>query len=355
VIDSLRRWLEAERLDAAYLTDPLDIAYLTGFRTNPHERLLALAVRPDAATLIVPGLEAESAGRVVGAEVQVRGWRDGEDPYQLVEDALEGAREVAVAKAHLSYAAGERLLGLDLRLSDAGPQMRRMRVLKSPDEVTLLAHAAEVTDEVTARILDDLSAGQAEIEVATRLAFLISESGCTPSFESIVQTGPNTAMPHLRPSGRRIQAGDLVLLDFGAAWQGYRGDTTRTWVAGEPDARQVEVHAAVLAAHDRALEAVRPGATAGEVDEAARAVIREAGLGEYFIHRVGHGLGLDAHEDPSLDPGSTTVLEPGMAVTIEPGVYIPGWGGVRIEDDVVVEESGHRLLTHAPRDLATIA
>jgi len=144
-----------------------------------------------------------------------------------------------------------------------------------------------------------------------------------------------------------------VLLDFGAAWQGYRADTTRMAVVGEPDARQLEAHSVVLAAHDAALAAVRAGVAAGDVDEAARAVIREGGMGDRLIHRVGHGLGLEAHEDPSLDPGSGVLLEEGMVVTVEPGVYVPGWGGVRIEDDVVVEAGGGRLLTAASRELRT--
>jgi Xaa-Pro aminopeptidase/Xaa-Pro dipeptidase len=151
-----------------------------------------------------------------------------------------------------------------------------------------------------------------------------------------------------------LARGDLVLLDFGAAWDGYRADTTRMAVVGEPDARQREIHAVVLEAHDAAIAAVRPGERAAVVDEAARAVIRAAGLGDTFIHRVGHGLGLEAHEAPSLEPGSDAVLEAGMVVTIEPGVYLPGWGGMRIEDDVVVEPGGARLLTSADRRLRSV-
>jgi Xaa-Pro dipeptidase len=173
------------------------------------------------------------------------------------------------------------------------------------------------------------------------------------SFESIVQSGPHSAEPHLRPTDRRLAAGDLVLLDFGAAVGGYKADTTRTVALGEPDSRQREVYRAVLDGHDAAVEAVRAGVTAGDVDRAAREVIERAGFGRYFIHRVGHGLGLDAHEAPSLDPGSPLVLEEGMVATVEPGVYIPGWGGVRIEDDVVVEADGARLLTTARRSLST--
>jgi Xaa-Pro aminopeptidase len=146
-----------------------------------------------------------------------------------------------------------------------------------------------------------------------------------------------------------------VLLDFGAAFEGYRADTTRMAVVGEPSARHKEIHSLVLAAHDAAIAAVRAGTTTGAVDSAARQVIEAAGMGEHFFHRVGHGLGIEAHEDPSLDPGSATVLEAGMVFTIEPGVYIPGWGGVRIEDDVVVERAGCRVLTKADRSLRVIS
>jgi Xaa-Pro aminopeptidase len=148
-----------------------------------------------------------------------------------------------------------------------------------------------------------------------------------------------------------LKAGDLVLLDFGAAFEGYLADTTRMAVVGDPTPRQIEIHGLVLEAHDAAIKAVRAGVTTGDVDSAAREVIAAAGFGEYFFHRIGHGLGREAHEDPSLDPGSATVLEPGMVFTIEPGIYIHGWGGVRIEDDVVVEAGGCRLLTKADRNL----
>jgi Xaa-Pro aminopeptidase/Xaa-Pro dipeptidase len=217
-----------------------------------------------------------------------------------------------------------------------------------------MAQAAQATDRVTGLLADAMRAGQSELEVAMVVAQLVGAEGCLLSFPSLVQSGPNSALPHLMPSGRRLQAGDLVLLDFGAATEGYKGDTTRMAVVGEPDARQLELHALVLAAHDAAIAAVRPGATTGEIDAAARAVIAAAGLGDRFIHRVGHGLGLQVHEDPSLDPGSATPLEEGMVFTVEPGIYFPGWGGIRIEDDLVVEAGGARLLTAAKRDYAIV-
>jgi Xaa-Pro dipeptidase len=352
----LRRWMEAEGVEAAYLTNPVSIASLTGFRTHPFERLMALAVGPDAADLIVPSLELESA-RAAATGVEVRAWHDGQDPYALVARALGAApARLALEKDHLSVAGYERL-GAAVHpelVVDATPELRAIRLRKGPDEIERLTEAARLTDLVTERVMDRLVIGQSELEVSLLIAQAIAEAGAGPSFESLVQFGPDSAQPHLHPSGRRLREGELVLLDFGAAWQGYCADTTRMAVAGSPDGRQAEVHRVVLEAHDQALDAARPGVTAGQVDEAARAVIRKAGYGELFIHRVGHGLGLEAHEPPSLDPGSDLLLEPGMVITIEPGIYIPGWGGVRVEDDAVIEESGARLLTQAARDLRVI-
>ena len=229
-----------------------------------------------------------------------------------------------------------------------------MRAVKQAAELELLQRAAELTDRVTIAIHGELRAGLTEREVATRLNALINETGSGLAFGSLVQAGPNSALPHLPPGERALAAGDLVLLDFGARHRGYNADTTRMAVVGEPDAQQRRVHQAVLDAHDRAIDAIHPGATCGEVDTAARQSLEKAGFGERFIHRTGHGLGLDAHEGPNLDPGSPVRLEAGNVVTVEPGVYIPGWGGVRIEDDVVVEARGARVLTRADRDLKVI-
>lgn len=352
-LERFRAWVEAAGANAAYLTNPVSIAYLTGFAANPHERLLALVLGPADAVLVVPSLEEESAAAAARGVV-VRAWRDGQDPWALVGGALPGpVARLAVEKGHLTLAGWERLRSLagQPEIVDAGTEVRRLRARKSAAEIELLDRAARLTDEVMARTVRELAPGRRELEVAAAIDFAIAAAGGRPSFETIVQSGPNSAQPHLGPGARRLEPGDLVLMDFGAACEGYRADITRTLVVGEPDVRQREVYEVVLAAHDAAVAAVRHGRAVGEVDEAARAVIREAGLGDRFVHRVGHGLGLEAHEDPSLDPGGTTVLEPGMVITIEPGVYLPGWGGVRIEDDVVVEESGGRVITGAERSL----
>jgi Xaa-Pro dipeptidase len=283
----------------------------------------------------------------------VRAWRDGEDPYALVREALGTQARLGVEKEHLTVQAAEALGAMvgARELVDVASEIRRLRRTKSPIELEKLARACAITDAVAGDVLGDLHAGQSELELAVRMGAAIGALDAALSFETSVQSGANSAMPHHHPSGRKLEAGDLVLFDFGASFQGYCADLTRMAVVGRPTARQSEIYALVLRAHDAAIESVRPGVRTGQVDAAARKVIEAAGFGAHFFHRVGHGLGLEVHEDPSLDPGSDTVLEPGMVFTIEPGVYLPGWGGIRIEDDVVVESGGCRLLSKADRGL----
>jgi Xaa-Pro dipeptidase len=342
-------------VDSVYITHPVSIAYLTGFHAEPFERVMALAVRPGDATLIVPALEYQKAVTHV-AEAKTVGWRDGEDPYELVTDALGARAEVGVEKEHLSLHAAEVITSRTgaSELVDVGAEIRRLRLIKRDDEVGKLLRAAAITDAAGEEVFSRMRAGQTEIEVALMIGSVISELGGTLSFSSLVQSGPNSALPHAQPSSRKLAPGDFVLLDFGAAFESYKADTTRMAVVGAPSSKDREIYDLVLAAHDAAIEAVRPGVTTGDVDAAARRVIDAGGYGERFIHRVGHGLGLEAHEDPSLDPGSQTVLEQGMVFTIEPGIYIPGFGGVRIEDDLIVEAGGCRLLTKADRSLRVV-
>ena len=347
--------MAGRHLAAIYLTNPVSIAYLTGFFANPHERLMALVLNADHATLIVPALENEKATRNA-RHADVVAWRDGEDPYALVDRALGSSSEIGVEKEHISLFAAEVITSRTgaSELVDVGREVRRMRLLKRADEVEKIQRAAAITDAAGDEVFAHIRAGMSEIDVALMLGSNIGGRGATLAFPSLVQSGPNSAMPHLEPTSRKLGQGDFVLLDFGAAFEGYNADTTRMAVIGEPSAKQREIHDVVLRGHDAAIAAVRAGVTAGEVDAAARRVIEAAGYGDRFFHRVGHGLGLEAHEDPSVDPGSNTVLEPGMVFTIEPGVYIPGFGGVRIEDDVAVEEGGCRVLTQSDRALRVI-
>lgn len=347
--------MAGRHLSAAYVTNPVSIAYLTGFSANPHERLMALVVSERDATLIVPALEYEKAMKNAH-DVSVQGWRDGEDAYALVADALGSVSEIAAEKEHITLFAAERITTITgaSELVDVGREVRRMRLVKRADEVEKIQRAAAITDEAGESVLSRLRAGMSELDVALMMGSAIGERGGTLAFGTLVQSGPNSAMPHATPSGRKIEKGDFVLLDFGAALEGYLADSTRMAVIGEPSAKQREIFDTVLRAHDAAIEAVRSGVTTGDVDQAARRVIEDAGYGPQFFHRIGHGLGMEGHEDPSLDPGSTTELESGMVFTIEPGIYVEGLGGVRIEDDVVVEDSGCRVLTQADRSLRIV-
>ena len=342
-------------MGTAYITHPVSIVYLTGFHADPFERLMALAVRPDGATLIVPALEQQRA-TAEAPHAEVVGWRDGEDPYALVQRALARSVEIGVEKEHLSLHTAEVITSRTgaSELVDIGPEIRRMRLIKRQDEIEKLVRAAAITDAAGEEVMARMRAGQSEVEISLMIGATIGELGGALSFGTLVQSGPNSAHPHLQPSSRKLAPGDFVLLDFGAAYEGYKADTARMAIIGEPSPRHLEIHQLVLDAHDAAIAAVRPGATTGDVDAAARRVIDAAGYGERFFHRVGHGLGLEGHEAPSLDPGSQTVLEPGMVFTIEPGIYIAGWGGVRIEDDIVVEEGGCRVLTKADRSVRVI-
>jgi len=351
----LRTWMADQEVDATYVTRPVSIAYLAGFHAETQERLMALTVRQEGATLIVPAIERDHAVQVAG-DFGVVAWRDGEDPYTLVREALAGADVIAVEKDHLTVRSAEALQAMTgvRALADVSGEVRALRRTKSPAELEKLRRAADITDKAHEDVIGRIRVGQTELEVAAMIAAAISARGGTLAFDSLVQFGAHSAFPHHHPSNRVLRTGDLILLDFGAAYEGYHADTTRVAVAGAPSDAQSSMHELVLAAHDVAIEAVRGGVTAGSVDEAARSVFRAAEQAQHFIHRTGHGLGLEVHEDPSLDPGSAFLLEPGMVATIEPGLYVDGFGGVRIEDDVVVEARGCRLLTHSDRSLHVI-
>jgi Xaa-Pro aminopeptidase len=230
-----------------------------------------------------------------------------------------------------------------------------LRVRKEPDEVELLRAAAHALDRALARVPTEVRfAGRTEMDVARDLQRMTVEEGHDVAAFAIVAAGPNGASPHHEPGDRVIQAGDLVVCDFGGRWQGYCSDVTRTFSVGEPSDEQVEIHAAVYAANAAAREAVRPGTTCEEIDRAARRVIDDAGFGEFFIHRTGHGIGLEVHEHPYMVEGNGTPLEPGMTFSIEPGIYLSDQFGVRIEDIVACRPEGVDELNQADRSLVIV-
>jgi D-alanyl-D-alanine dipeptidase len=335
-----------------------DLAYLVGHEPPPLERLtllvLATAREP---TLVVPALEAPAAESAPGIEgIELMAWRDGaEDPYALAAALLEPGR----------YALGDQtwavhLLGLEraaptCAFVPAGETLPLLRAVKDSDEIVKLRAAAAGADASFERVVGLPFAGRRELDVAADLDRLLREHGHQRVDFTIVGSGPNGASPHHGASERRIVAGDAVVLDFGGVADGYCSDITRTVFVGEPARDQLAVYEVVRAAQQAAFEAVRPGAAAQDVDRAARSVIAEAGYGERFVHRTGHGIGIEVHEPPYIVEGNETPLAAGMAFSDEPGIYLPGRFGVRIEDQIVVTGDGAERLNEASREPTVVA
>ncbi len=352
------RRAEEEGVAGVLLTPSPDLLYLTGYDPPPLERLTMLAVLPGRDTvLLVPELERPRAlDSPLGRKLQVLSWVDGEDPYEAAARLLP--RDGTLGATDRMWAA--HLLGLQAALPGASfvpasPVVSGLRAVKDRDELDLLGRAARAADETFRRITQARLEGRSEEEVARSLAELLVETGHDRSDFTIVASGPNGASPHHEPGGRMIRHGDAVVMDFGGQLAGYFSDTTRTVCVGDPPRGFADVYEVVREAQEEAFRAVRPGVPAQEVDGAARRAIEGAGYGERFVHRTGHGIGLEVHEPPYIVQGNTEPLRPGMCFSIEPGIYLEGQFGVRIEDIVAVTEEGAVRLSHSSRDLLTVA
>ncbi len=358
----LRGLLRDREVDAMLVTDLLNIRYLTGF-TGSNAALLVHAA--DA-----PGDEANTVfctdGRYqVQAEAQV----------PELEHVIDRASAVALATRIESALAGHRAVGFETRpvpvagrgvVPDAAASVdlvrtpglvERLRMSKDETEIEALRMACAAADRALADVIEHggLRPGRTELEVARDLETRMRDNGASgPSFDTIVAAGAHSAVPHHRPTQAALAAGDLVKMDFGALVDGYHSDMTRTVVLGRPAEWQRELYELVRSAQAAGCEAVRTGADVRDVDGHARTVISDAGYGEQFLHGLGHGVGLEVHEAPALSPRGDGTIEDGMAVTVEPGVYLPGRGGVRIEDTLVVRPAAPELLTLTTKDLVAV-
>jgi len=267
-----------------------------------------------------------------------------------------GVSRVGFEAAGVTFQTYEKLIGaVAFELTPVGEEVERLRWAKDPDEIALIDRAQALTDEAFDRILPKLVEGIEEREMALELEWAMRQAGADRSaFDPVVAFAENTAEPHHQPSGRRLRRGDVVKMDFGAMCAGYRADMTRTVAFGDPPDELRRIHDVVVRAQQRGREAVRAGTTAGEVDRRARDLVEQSGYGESFTHSLGHGVGLEIHEGPALRAHSEDSLPAGAVVTIEPGVYVPGLGGVRIEDMVEVTEEGCRVLSRTPRELVIL-
>src|SRR6478672_6343763 len=350
--------------DVILISPGPDLEYFIGHSVASHERLTCLVVPASGEpSLLVPALERLGwAGTPVESmAVAISTWTDGDDPYRALADLLPADARVLAVDYHMPavHALNAQAIVPGSELTLAGETIAELRMRKGVDEVAALAAAGAAIDRVQRRIGEWLRAGRTENDVAADIAAaIVAEGHARPDFV-IVGSGPNGASPHHEASDRVIEPGDVVVIDIGGPMpSGYFSDCTRTYLAGEADGgvpdRVREVHDLVRRAQAAGVAAVRPGVTAESIDAASRSVIEQAGFGEFFITRTGHGIGLEVHEHPYLVAGNTITLEEGMAFSVEPGVYLPGEFGVRIEDIVVVGESGPVLMNNAPTELIVV-
>jgi Xaa-Pro aminopeptidase len=349
---------EAAGLAGILVSPSPDLAYLMAYAPLPLERLtlLVLSTGTDP-TLVVPTLERPLAERAAGAPgLTLRDWRDGrDDPYAVVAGMLGSGRYAVTDRTWASHLLALERAGPERSFVAAGEALPLLRAVKDPDEIERLRVVAHAADAAFADVISMPFAGRAEAEVAAELDRLLREHGHERVDFTIVGSGPNAASGHHEPGERRIEPGDAVVMDFGGMRDDYCSDITRTVFVGEPTDEAREVYAIVREAQQAAFEAVRPGVAAEDVDRAARAVITDAGYGERFVHRTGHGIGLEVHEPPYIVEGNATPLETGMTFSDEPGIYLEGRFGVRIEDQVVVTPEGAERLNDATRELTIVA
>lgn len=354
-IQAARTLLKEKGLDAAFIASPANIRYLSGFAGT--DSYLYLSGRKQVIlTDSRYTLQAEEEGK--GSEVRTikgergygvllkelleedkatrLGFEDGVMTWQTVkklQEAQEGGKE-------------------EERWVPLGEDLSLLRAVKEEEEIEKLSRAEQIGDEAFSYILTEIKPGITELEIAAKLEYYMKSHGAQEkSFDTIAASGLHSAMPHAVPSKKALEKGDFLTLDFGCRYQGYCSDMTRTIVIGKASQKQKEIYKIVLEAQEAALSGLRAGMTGAEGDRLARKVIEEAGYAEYFGHGLGHSVGLEIHEKPALSPKDQTILKPGIIETIEPGIYIPGFGGVRIEDMTIITENGIRNLTSSPKEL----
>ena len=345
-------------LDGLLITPGPELVWLTGYQpTAITERLTMLVLTPGREpTLLVPRLERPDAEGAVGApSLSIVDWADGEDPFVRAGALLRESATMGISDSAWAM----HLLGLQgavpgSRYRSLTQSLPMLRAVKDANELARLAAAGAAADATYGQILGVRFAGRKETDVAADLARLLREFGHEQVDFTVVGSGPNGANPHHEAGDRTIEVGDAVVLDFGGLMHGYGSDTSRTVCVGEPSAEVREVHEIVRLAQQAGVEAVRPGVACQEIDRAARSVITDAGYGEQFIHRTGHGIGTTTHEPPYMIEGEEQPLVPGMCFSVEPGIYLAGRFGVRIEDIVTVTETGGRRLNNTERDLRIV-
>ncbi len=341
----IRSWLEEAAVDAIMVSSPANVRYLSGFTGEGHLILTAEAgaICSDSRFQI----EAEQADGLAIA-ISPNGHLEAAAEFLNSEAAGKLAFEEHVL-TYSQFRKLEKAFGTD-GLEPVSGVVEEQRIIKDAGEVSAIRKAAQTVDTALTELLAEVQPGPTEKELAIELDHRILLNGAdTIAFPTIAASGPSAACPHAQPTDRRLAEGDMLKIDVGCCLEGYCSDMTRTIFLGEPDERFSKIYSVVLAAQQAALEQVGPGVTCAQLDKIARDVVQAAGFGEYFIHGLGHGVGLEVHEAPRVSARSDEVLAAGMVITVEPGIYIEGWGGVRIEDLVVVTEDGCEILSKTPK------
>ncbi|WP_107995123.1 M24 family metallopeptidase [Trichococcus paludicola] len=356
-LNSVINLMKKQDIDIVFLNDPKNVFYVSSYRSDPHERILAAILFKDAKPLLfVPALE-ENDARNTAADFDVVSYTDTQDPWTVLATSIKERHsplsDWSIEKDFLTV---ERMEALRTHFPTAtfghniSETLQKMRLIKTEQELTFMKEAGQWADEALKIGANTLREGITELEVVAEIEYQLKKGGVAEmSFTTMVLFGENAASPHGVPGDTKLKLNQFVLFDLGTMHEGYASDVTRTLFFGDrPSVRQQELYDLVLAAHDAAMAAVRPGITAGELDAAARKIIADAGYGRYFNHRLGHGLGQGVHEYPSIMEGNELALTEGMCFSIEPGIYIEGDIGVRVEDCGFVSADGFESFTHTP-------
>jgi Xaa-Pro dipeptidase len=360
-LQQLINWMQEKEMDVCFVSSKENVFYFSGFRSEPHERLLGLLVfQQSEPILICPAMEQNDV-KNAGWEYEIIGYQDTENPWDIIQQKIHQRLPKqptwGIEKVHLNVERYEEIMKRfpNVQFVSAEEKLRELRMIKDDQELAAIRKAAALADFAIETGVNAIYEGATELEIIATIEYELKKKGVTEmSFSTMVLTGANAASPHGTPGLTKIKKGDLVLFDLGVVYDGYCSDITRTVAFGDISEEQKAIYETVRKAEETAVVATKPGVTASHLDQIARQIIHEAGYGDFFPHRLGHGLGISVHEYPSITSTNELTIQKGMVFTIEPGIYVPNVAGVRIEDDVYVTEAGVEVLTKYPKELKII-
>ncbi|WP_164668366.1 M24 family metallopeptidase [Virgibacillus doumboii] len=360
-LEALLEKIKMNDQDSIFVTSTANFYYLSNYYTDPHERLIAVYVsKYHDPLLIVPSMEKEDA-KAAGWSFEIIGYQDHESPWELFSEYLirndAVPKSISIEHDHLTLERYNQLKTIlpDAAISNAKEVLANLRVIKSKKEYTLLKQAAALADFGVETGVKAIKEGATELGIIAKIEYELKKQGIQQmSFSTMTLSGNQTASPHGTPSMKKVEKGDLVLFDLGVVFEGYCSDITRTVAYHSIGQEQETIYNTVFEAQKNSIAASKIGTAVGEVDLTARNHIEKAGYGQYFTHRIGHGLGIETHEYPSMHSSNQLPLQEGMCYTIEPGIYVPNTGGVRIEDMIFMTNKGPEILTKYPKELQIV-